>query len=248
MKGYELPSGEYVTVDDDELAALDPEASRTIDIEQFIDLDEIDPLFYDAAYYVAPDKATLKPYALLVQAMEESEKVAIARFVMRSKQYLSAIRAKDGALVLSTMVYADEINSPEDIPEIQGAGQVELSAKERKMAAQLVASLSEPFEPASFEDTHRAKVLDLVEAKASGRELVAPPASIEDDSVIDLMAALEASVAQARKARSRHPSGGPGSASQPAAHGGSASVADASTSASGQGARAGKSRRARKSA
>lgn len=239
VKGYELPSGEYVTVGDDELAALDPEASRTIEIEQFIDLDEIDPLFYDAAYYVAPDKATLKPYALLVQAMEESGKVAIARFVMRSKQYLCAIRPKDGALVLSTMVYPDEINAPADIPEIEGAAQVELSAKERKMAAQLVASLSEPFEPEAFEDTYRAKVLELVEAKASGRELVVPPTPTETDTVVDLMAALEASVKEARKARSRHPSRGAGSAGDDAAEGDGAEE---------KAARPARARRARKSA
>ena len=115
IKGYELSSGAYVTVGDDEMASLDPDASRTIDIEEFVDLADIDPLFYDSAYLVAPDKATLKPYALLCQAMEESGKVGIARFVMRSKQYLCAVRPKDGALVLSTMVYADEVNDPAEI-------------------------------------------------------------------------------------------------------------------------------------
>ena len=111
-KGYQLSSGEYVLVGDDELAALDPEATRSIDIEQFVDLDEIDPIYYDAAYYVAPDKAANKPYALLTRAMEEQGKVAIARLVMRSKQYLAALRPKDGVLVMSTMVYADEVNDP----------------------------------------------------------------------------------------------------------------------------------------
>jgi DNA end-binding protein Ku len=208
VKGYELPSGEYVTVGDDELGSLDPEASRTIDIEQFIDLDEIDPLFYDSAYYVAPDRATLKPYALLVRAMEESGKIAIARFVMRSKQYLCAVRPKDGALVLSTMVYADEINPAEEIPEIAEVTDVDVSAKELKMAEQLVASLSEPFEPERYEDTYRNKVLDLIEAKASGaEEVLAPPTPISEEKVVDLMAALEASVKEAKQARKRHPTG-----------------------------------------
>ena len=116
MKGYELPSGQYVLIDDAELSGLDPEASRTIDIEEFVDLDEIDPIFYDTAYYVAPDKATTKPYALLARAMEETGKVGIARFVMRSKQYLCAVRPKDGKLLLSTMVYADEVNDPPRSP------------------------------------------------------------------------------------------------------------------------------------
>src|SRR5262245_22938457 len=121
VKGYELPSGQYVLIDDAELAGLDPEASRTIEIEEFVQLDQIDPSFYDNAYYVAPDKATAKPYALLARAMEETGKVGIARFVMRSKQYLCAIRPADGRLMLSTMVYADEVNDPMEIPELEAA-------------------------------------------------------------------------------------------------------------------------------
>jgi DNA end-binding protein Ku len=209
VKGYELASGEYVLVDDMELAGLDPEASRAIDIEEFVDLADIDPIFYDSAYYVAPDKATLKPYALLVQAMEESGKVAIARFVMRSKQYLCAVRPQDGKLLLSTMVYADELNDATEIPEIADLEGVELSKKELDMARQLIASLSEDFDADRFEDTYRNRVLELIEAKAAGRtELVAPPAPMEDDKVVDLMAALEASVKSAKAARQRHPAAG----------------------------------------
>jgi DNA end-binding protein Ku len=213
VKGYELASGEYVTVGDDELASLDPEASRTIDIEEFVDLADIDPLFYDSAYYVAPDKATLKPYALLCQAMEESGKVGIARFVMRSKQYLCAVRPKDGALVLSTMVYADEVNDPAEIGEIAGLEDVEVTKKELEMARQLIASLSDDFDADRFEDTYRNRVLDLIEQKAAGKtEIVAPPAALTEDKVIDLMAALEASVKEAKAARQRHPAGADGTA------------------------------------
>jgi DNA end-binding protein Ku len=213
VKGYELASGEYVTVGDDELASLDPEASRTIDIEEFVDLVDIDPLFYDSAYYVAPDKATLKPYALLCQAMEESGKVGIARFVMRSKQYLCAVRPKDGALVLSTMVYADEVNDPAEIGEIAGLEDVEVTKKELEMARQLIASLSDDFDADRFEDTYRNRVLDLIEQKAAGKtEIVAPPAALTEDKVIDLMAALEASVKEAKAARQRHPAGADGTA------------------------------------
>jgi DNA end-binding protein Ku len=208
VKGYELSSGEYVTVGDDELAALDPEASRTIDIEAFVDLADIDPVMYDSAYIVAPDKATVKPYALLVQAMEESGKVAVARFVMRSKQYLCAVRPKDGSLVLSTMVYADELVDPHEISEVEAVEGVEVSDKELKMARQLVESLSEPFEPERFEDTYRQRVLELIERKASGDdEVLTPPTPVSEDKVVDLMAALEASVAEAKEARKRHPSG-----------------------------------------
>ena len=206
VRGYELSSGEYVTVEDDELAALDPEANRTIDIEEFVDLADIDPVFYDAAYYVAPDKATLKPYRLLQEAMEQSGKVGIARFVMRSKQYLCAVRPKDGMLVLSTMVYADEVNEAEDISEIAGLDQVDVSDRELAMARQLIESLAADFEPERFEDTYRNRVLDLIEAKASGAEpLLAPPVAMAEDKVVDLMAALEASVRDAKEARKRHP-------------------------------------------
>lgn len=210
VKGYELASGAYVTVSDDELAALDPEASRTIDIEEFVDLVDIDPLFYDAAYYAAPDKATTKPYALLAQAMEEAGKVGVARFVMRSKQYLCAIRPKEGALVLSTMVYADEVNDPTEIAEIADLEGVTLTEKELDMARQLIASLSEDFDADRFEDTYRNRVLDLIERKAAGdMEIVAPPEVMSEDKVVDLMAALEASVNEAKAARTRHPAGSP---------------------------------------
>jgi DNA end-binding protein Ku len=208
IKGYELSSGEYVTVSDEELDALDPEASRTIDIEEFVDLAEIDPVFYDAAYYLAPDKATLKPYKLLQTAMEESGKVGVARFVMRTKQYLCAVRPKDGMLVLSTMVYADEVNNPADIGEIAGLEEVDVADRELKMARQLIESLSTDFEPEKFGDTYRNKVLDLIEAKAEGREeVVAPPTPLAEEKVVDLMAALEASVAAAKETRKRHPTG-----------------------------------------
>ncbi len=204
VKGYELASGDYVVVSDDELAALDPKALRTIDIDEFVDLTDIDPIFYDSPYYLAPDQAG-KPYALLSRAMEESNKVGVAHFVMRTKQYLAAIRPMDGVLTLSTMVYADEINEPTEIPELADLEEVELSDKELDMARQLVESLAVDFEPEKFQDGYRLAVLDLIERKAAGEDVVAPAASTEPDKVIDLMAALEASVAAAKDARGRHP-------------------------------------------
>jgi len=204
-KGYQLSSGEYVLVGDDELAALDPEATRTIDIEQFVDLEEIDPIYYDSPYYIAPDKAARKPYALLTRAMEEEGKVALARFVMRSKQYLAALRPKDGVLVMSTMVYADEVNDPKELGEFDDVADVDVSDRELRMASQLVESLTEPFEPERFEDTYRNQVLELIERKAAGEELVAAPAPVAEEKVVDLMAALEASVREAKESRKRHP-------------------------------------------
>ena len=207
VKGYELDSGNYVVITDDELAALDPKALRTIDIDEFVDLVDIDPIFFDSAYYLAPDKAD-KPYALLARAMEESGKIGVAHFVMRSKRYLAAVRPKDGMLLLSTMVYADEIRPPEEIPGLSDLDDVEVSDKELEMARQLVDSLGAPFEPDKFHDTYREAVLELIDRKASGDETVATPLSEDEpDKVIDLMAALEASVAAAKQARGRHPTG-----------------------------------------
>jgi DNA end-binding protein Ku len=210
VKGYELPSGEYVLINDDELATLDPEAVRTIDIEEFVDLADIDPIFYDSAYYLAPDKATVKPYALLAEAMERSQKVGIARFVMRSKQYLAAVRPKDGKLLLSTMVYADEVNDTDGISELDGVAKIDVNDKELAMAEQLIESLSAEFQPDKFEDTYRNRVLDLIERKAAGEtEIVSAPQPVSADKVVDLMAALEASVKAAKETRKRHPTNRP---------------------------------------
>lgn len=209
VKGYQLSSGDYVLLDDAELGSLDPEASRTVEIEQFVELAEIDPVFYDAAYYAAPDKAARKPYSLLVKAMEEQQRVAIARFVMRSKQYLAVLRADDGVLVLSTMVYADEVNDPEELAELDGVDEAEVSERELTMARQLVESLTEPFDPERFKDDYRIRVLDLIERKAAGEELMAAPAPAAEEKLVDLMAALEESVREAKVARGRHPTAKP---------------------------------------
>jgi DNA end-binding protein Ku len=206
VKGYELSPDRYVLIEPEELDALDPEATHTVDIEQFIDLAEIDPIFYDSAYYVAPVKAAEKPYALLVRAMEEQQKVAIARFVMRTKQYLAALRPKDGKLLISTMVYADEVVPAKEVGEFDGLDDIAVSDKELAMAKQLIESLSADFDPAEFRDEYRDKVLDLIERKAGGEEIVVEvPAPADEGRVVDLMAALEASVKEARAARTRHP-------------------------------------------
>ena len=206
VKGYELPNGDYVTISPDELDGLDPAAVKTIDLEEFVDLVDIDPMFYDAPYYLAPSPDTQKPYKLLVTAMEEAGKVGIARFVMRTKQYLAAIRPVDGKLVLSTMVYADEIVAPSNVELFDGIEEIEVADKEVEMARQLIASLEADFEPEKHKDTYREAVLELIERKAAGEETVSVAAPDEEPgSVVDLMAALEASVAAAKQARTRHP-------------------------------------------
>lgn len=209
VKGYELPSGDYVTITDEEMAALDPAAVRTIDIDEFVDLADIDPVFYDAAYHLVPDAVTAKPYKLLATAMEEAGKVGVCHFVMRSKQYLAAVRPKDGRLMLSTMVYADEIVDASEIGGFDVLDEIEIDEKEQAMAEQLIATLDAEFEPAKHTDTYREAVLDLIERKAAGDvESVVPAPEVSSDTVIDLMAALEASVSAAKKARKRHPAAG----------------------------------------
>ena len=206
-KGYEQANGDYVLLTDSDLSALDARATKTIEIEQFVDLSEIDPIMYDAPYNVVPDPSTPKPYALLLEAMEQSGKVAIARFVMRTKEHICALRPLDGRLVLSTMVYPDEVNDPAEYEALEAVAEVTVSDKERKVAEALIESLTEPFDAAEYRDEYREKVLDLIEARAGGaKEIVeGEPVEEEDDKVVDIMAALEASIAEAKKARKRHP-------------------------------------------
>jgi DNA end-binding protein Ku len=201
-KGYEVSKDSYVLVTEEELAALAPKASRMIDITDFVNEAEIDPVFYDAAYHLVPDELARKSYTLLSRAMEESGRVAIATFVMRTKQYLVAIRPMDGRLMMSTMVYADELVSPAEIPGLDDLDEIELSDAEMAMAGQLIDSLATEFEADRYHDTYREQVLDLLEQKASGevRAIEAAPAD-EEAAVVDLLAALEASVSAAKEAR-----------------------------------------------
>ena len=220
VKGYEISKGQYVIVDPDELEPFIPSATRSIDLEEFVDLEEIDPVYFDSPYILAPDK-TPKPYALLAQAMESAGKVAIGRFVMRNKQYVAAVRASEGTLLMSTMVFDDEVVPVESIDELGVLDSIEVSAKEVKMAEALVASLSSEFDPSKYRDGYREQVLDLIERKAAGELFETPAPAAAAPQVVDLMAALEASVKAAKAARGRHPAGGPdlevvGSAKAPA--------------------------------
>ena len=208
VKGYEISKGRYVVVDPDEMEPFIPSATRSIDLEEFVDLDEIDPVYFDTPYIIAPDKAP-KPYVLLARAMEEAGKVAIGRFVMRNKQYVAAIRAQNGTLLMSTMVFADEVVDVGAIDELEALSEIDVSAKEVKMAEALVESLSAEFEPTKYRDEYREQVLDLIERKAAGEEFEMPAATAAPPKVVDLMAALEASVKAAKEARTRHPAAGP---------------------------------------
>lgn len=200
VKGYELGGDRYVVITPDELDALDPKATHSVDIEDFVELSEIDPVFYEHPYYLAPDKGGAKAYMLLVQAMTEANKVAIGRLVMRTKQYLCAIRPVDGVLCLETMLFADEVVQPADL-DVASPEDVEVSDRELAMARQLIESLASEFDPTKYRDEYRDRVLELIERKAEGQEIVAQPAAEAPAKVVDLMAALEASLAAAKQAR-----------------------------------------------
>jgi DNA end-binding protein Ku len=204
IKGFEVSKGRYVVVDPDELEPFIPSATKTVDLEEFVDLGEIDPVYFDSAYYVAPD-ANPKPYVLLARAMEQSGKVAIGRFVMRNKQYTAALRAQDGRLVMSTLAYADEVVDPGTIDELDGLEDIEVSPREVKMAESLVDSLTDNFAPEKYHDDYREQVLDLIAKKAAGEEFELPEVAAEKPKIVDLMAALEASVEAAKSSRGRHP-------------------------------------------
>ena len=207
VKGYEYTKGQYVLVDPDELEPFIPAATRAIELEEFVDLAEIDPVYFDTPFIVAPDK-TPKPYVLLARAMEDSGKVAIARFVMRNKQYVAALRAIDGRLLMSTMAYADEVVPASTIDELEQLESIEVNDREAAMAEALVESLTASFEPEKYRDDYREQVLGLIARKAAGETFEAPVAAKAAPQVVDLMAALEASVKAAKEARGRHPSTG----------------------------------------
>lgn len=198
VKGYEIAPGQYVTVTQDELRALSPKSTKTIEIEEFVDLAEIDPVYYEHSYYLAPDRNAARPYALLLRAMQESNRVAIGRVVLRTKEYLTAIRPMGRALTMSTMLFADEVVDQDRIEGLPD-DEVETPARELKMARQLVESLTTEFEPDRFRDEYRAKVLDLIDRKAAGKEIAEQPEEEEAAPVTDLMAALEASLADAKQ-------------------------------------------------
>ena len=200
VKGYEITPDQYVVVEPAELEAIEPRKTKTIDIEDFVDLEEIDPIYYDHPYYLLPGQGAQKPYKLLVTAMEDSQKVAIARVVIRQKEQLVAIRPANGVLAMSTMNFADEVIHAGSFDETPG-DDVDTSKREIDMARQLIDSLSSDFEPEKYHDEYRERVLDLIERKAQGETIVIEEPTKEPEKVPDLMAALEASIAASKPAK-----------------------------------------------
>jgi DNA end-binding protein Ku len=197
VRGFEVEKGRYVPLEDEDLDRLDIELTKTIDICDFVDLEEIDPIYFRKSYYLLPQEGAEKPYRLLVRALEETGKVAVAKIVIRNKQHLAALRPWNGTLVLETMYYADEVRQPEKVD-----GKESLRKPEVEMAKSLVENLSDSFDPAKYDDTYRKELLELLRAKAEGAPLPEPQAE-EGGEVVDLMAALRESVEKTQKKGSK---------------------------------------------
>src|SRR4051795_11313268 len=203
--GYEVSSGKYVVVEDDKLDKLRPRTSRTIDVADFVDLHQIDPIYYERTYWLGPDgEAAERPYRLLLAAMESEGKAGIGTVVMRKKQYLAAIRPLDGALAMSTMRFADEVVPQSDVEALPGKG-AKPADKELKLASQIIDSLATDWDPARYHDTYTEELKRLIDAKAKGKEIVVEPDETPESNVVDLMQALEASLAAARRGDGEEP-------------------------------------------
>jgi DNA end-binding protein Ku len=237
VKAYELSPGQYVPLGKDEMAALAPEKTRAIDVQDFVDIEEIDPMYFDSPYYLGPADGAEKAYSLLASAMESSGKAAIARFVFRNKEHLSAIRASDGVLTLTTMRFHDEVVPPSELDDSLPDKAPKVAKREREMAEQLIDSLSTKFNPDAYKDEYREQLLALIERKAEGKEIVAPEAEApKATKAPDLMAALEESIAAVKEKGSS----GSKKATKPKAAKGKKSKAKAKSSSSRSKAKASK--------
>jgi len=201
VKGYEIAPDRYVRIEPAELDALEPKKTKTIEIEEFVELAQIDPIYYDHPYYLAPGTGGAKPYRLLLEAMQQTGKVAIARVVIRSKEQLVAVRPMGVALGMATMLFPDEVLPPERLDEVTEAANVKTTKRELEIAEQLIESLADDFDPDKFRDTYRDEVIALIERKAEGKEIaVQPPAEEVRAPAPDLMSALKASLDAVRAA------------------------------------------------
>ncbi|MEZ5394896.1 MAG: Ku protein [Bryobacterales bacterium] len=197
-KGYEVAKDEYILIDDEEIKKIAPQSSSTMEILEFVKIDEIDPLYFDSSYYTTPDEAGRKPYALLTKAMQESGYCAIAKISMHQREHTVVVRPYKGGMTLHTMFYADEVR---DISEYGPITDVEIKDQELKLAEQLIDSLAKPFDPEEFSDSYRTKVQEMINAKIEGREAEAEPAR-RLAPVVDLMEALQKSLGEKAEKKS----------------------------------------------
>jgi DNA end-binding protein Ku len=197
VKGFEIARGRSVTVTKEELQAFSPKATRAIEIEDFVALEQIDPIYYETTYYLVPDRGSAKPYALLVEAMKRTGRIGVARIVIRTKQSLCAVRPMGKVLAISLMLYADEVVSADDLEGLPDA-HAKPGERELKMAEQLIGSLEAKFEPGKYKDDYREQVLALIEKKQAGEEIVSEEAPSKPGKVVDLMEALRKSLSAAK--------------------------------------------------
>jgi DNA end-binding protein Ku len=214
VRGYELAPERYVVIEDAELAALAPEATRTIEIEDFVEIDEIDRIYFDQPYYIVPNRGGARSYRLLLQAMRDTGKVGIARVVLRSRERLVAVHPREDVLMMTTLTYADEVNPTSELRELGGEEEsAAVGERELDVARRLVQSLAEPFDIARYRDTYREAVLDLIDRKAGGEEIVVEPRpTVQELQSPDLMGALQASLERARERGGGVPSAANGKA------------------------------------
>jgi DNA end-binding protein Ku len=198
VRGYETSPGRYVVLTKDEIEAPTRERGKTIDLEDFVPAEQVDPIFYDKPYWLGPQKDANEAYSVLLAALEKTGLVGIGRFALRTREQLVALYPVDGALRISTMRFHDEVVEPDDLDLPQP--QKKVSDKEAKMADALVSSLRTEFDPTEYDDTYRERVLEVVEAKAQGKQIVVPEVN-EESGETDLMALLEQSVSGARKTK-----------------------------------------------
>jgi DNA end-binding protein Ku len=200
-KAFEISPDRYVPLSKDEIAALAPERTRAIEVQDFVDLDQIDPIYFDSPYYLGPAEGAEKAYSLLARAMQESGKVAIARFVFRNKEHLAALRPSDGVLTLTTMRFADEVVPPAELEDVLPSGKPKVAKREVEMAERLIDSLTRDFDPGAYRDEYREQLLALIEHKAEGKEVLSapPPEEPQPTGAPDLMSALEESIAAVKE-------------------------------------------------
>jgi DNA end-binding protein Ku len=242
VKGYEFAPDQYVTLTRDELSELDPKKTRAIEIQDFVDIEDIDPIYFEQPYYLGPDKGAAKAYALLVEAMKDARKAAIARFVLRNKEHLAAIRPMGDVLTMATMRFHDEVTDPEDLEGDLFAEEKpsKPDKRELEMAKQLIDSLSGDFKADKYRDEYREELLAMLERKAEGKEVVsAPTEEPKPTKAPDLMAALEESLTAVRGEPSGDgaaaKAGGNGaSKSKPKSKAGSGSKSKAKSKSSGR--------------
>jgi DNA end-binding protein Ku len=198
VKGYEVGKGQFVVVTDEELESVAVERRRTIDIVSFIDIEEVDPVYYDRTYYVAPQDAANKPYTLLLEALKQTGKAAVGKIVLSSKEHLVLLRPAGDALAIELLFYPEDVrlSTRDEIEEI--VHDTKVAKPELEMAMQLVESLSRPFEPSEFENEHKRDLMALIEKKLAGEQIEVAPEPEQREPVPDLMAALQASLEQAK--------------------------------------------------